>query len=86
VLFKTIIINEHGQHIEKYFDDFNLRSSKPHERFERYHNLVRYGHRCNFHGMIRANTQDNVACGELSILRLSFDRELVLHGEFYRNS
>jgi len=43
---------EHGQH-EKYFDDFNLRSSKPHERFERYHNLVRYGHRCNpFHGMI----------------------------------
>jgi len=53
---KTIIINEHGQHIENY-GWFNLRSSKPHERFEQYHKLIRYGHRCHpFHGMIRANT------------------------------
>lgn len=55
---KTIIIDEHGQHIEKYFDGLNIRSSKTHERFKQYHNLIRYGHRSNppFHGMIRTNT------------------------------
>jgi len=81
---KTIIINEHGQHIEKYFDDFNLRSSKPHERFER-HNLVRYGHRCNpFHGMIRANTLKTTSLvGSYPSSDLVLIGELVLHGEFY---
>lgn len=82
---KTIIINEHGQHIEKYFDGFNLRSPKPHERFEQYHKLIRYGHRCHpFHGMIRANTLKTTSLvGSYPSSDLILVGELVLHGEFY---
>lgn len=82
---KTIIIDEHGQHIEKYFDGFNLRSPRPHERFEQYHNLVRYGHKCHpFHGMIRANTLKTTSLvGGYPSSDLILLGELVLHGEFY---
>lgn len=81
---KTIIIDEHGQHIEKYFDGFNLRSPKPHERFEQYHNLVRYGHGCHpFFGMIRANTLKITSLvGSYPSSDLVLLGELVLHGEF----
>lgn len=81
---KTIIINEHGKYIEKYFDNFNLRSSRPHERFNQYHNLVRYGHGCNpFHGLIRANTLKITSLvGSYPSSDLVLLGELSLHGEF----
>lgn len=81
---KTIIIDEHGEHVEKYFDGFNLRSPKPHERFEQYHNLVRYGHGCHpFFGMIRANTLKITSLvGSFPSSDLVLLGELVLHGEF----
>lgn len=82
---KTIIINEHGQHIEKYNDCLNLSSSKPHERFKQYHNLVRYGHGCHpFFGVIRANTLKIMSpFGSYPSADLVFLGELTLHGEFY---
>lgn len=82
---KTIIIDEQGQQVEKFFDGFNLRLSKPHERFERYHNLVRYGHRCHpILGMIRANILKTTApMGSYPSSDLVLLGELALHGEFY---
>jgi glycosyltransferase involved in cell wall biosynthesis len=83
---KTIIIDEHGQHIEKYFDGLNIRSSKTHQRFKQYHNLIRYGHRSNppFHGMIRTNTlKTTPLVGSYPSSDLILLGELVLHGEFY---
>jgi glycosyltransferase involved in cell wall biosynthesis len=82
---KTIIINEHGEHIQKYFDGFNLRSLRPHERFERYHNLVRYGHGCHpLYGLIRAKTlKMALPMGSYPSSDLVLLGELALHGEFY---
>lgn len=82
---KTIIIDEHGQHIEKYFDGFNLRSPRPHERFEQYHNLVRYGHGCHpFFGVIRANILKTTSLvGSYPSSDLVLLGALALHGEVF---
>lgn len=82
---KTIIINEHGEQVEKYFDGFHLQSSKPHERFQRYHNLVRYGHGCHpLYGVIRANILKTTSLiGSYPSSDLVLLGELTLHGEFY---
>lgn len=82
---KTIIINEHGEQIEKYFDDFNFDSSKPHERFERYHNVVRYGHGCHpLYAVMRTNILKKTSLiGSYPSSDLVLLGELSLHGKFH---
>lgn len=79
---KTIIIDEHGQAVEHYVDDFNLRSPHAHERFRH----ILYGHRLlnPFYGVIRRsalmNTRlvQNYADSDRVMLG-----ELALQGKFY---
>jgi len=82
---QTIIIDDVGKQIEKYVDNFNLRSPKPHERFKQYHNLIRYGHRCHpFHGMIRTDVlKSTPLVGSYPSSDLILVGELVLRGEVY---
>lgn len=82
---KTIIINEHGQEVEKYVDGFHLRSQKPYERFAQYHGLIRYGHGCHpLFGLIRTNILRQTACiGAYPSSDLILLGELTLYGEFY---
>lgn len=82
---KTIIINEQGQQIEKFVDGFDLRLSQPHKRFKRYHNLIRYGHRCHpILGLIRASAlKTTPLMGSYPSSDLVLLGELALHGEFY---
>lgn len=82
---KTIIIDEQGRQVEKFFDGFNLRLSRPDERFKRYHNLVRYGHKCHpVLGIIRADIlRTTTLMGSYPSSDLVLLGELVLHGEFY---
>lgn len=81
---QTSIVDEQGQRIEEFCDDFDLSSSKPHERFERYHNLVRYGHRCHpVLGMIRADIlKTTPLMGSYPSSDLVLLGELALHGKF----
>lgn len=81
---KTVIINERGQQVEKYGDGFDLRSPKPEQRFEQYHQLVRYGHGCHpIFGLIRTATLKQTArMGSYPSSDLVLLGELVLHGEF----
>lgn len=82
---QTIIIDGEGKHVEKYVDNFNLRSPKPHERFRQYHHLIRYGHRCHpFHGMMRTDVlQSTPLVGSYPSSDLVLVGELVLRGEVY---
>lgn len=82
---KTIVINEHGEQIKKYNDDFDLRFPFPHKRFQRYHQLVRYGHECNpFHGLIRTQIlQKTPLVAPYPSSDLVLLGELTLYGEFY---
>ncbi|MBE9190999.1 glycosyltransferase family 2 protein [Gloeocapsopsis crepidinum LEGE 06123] len=82
---KTIIINEHEQQVEKYVDDFNLRSPEPHKRFKQYHQIVRYGHGCHpLFGLIRTDILKQTArMGSYPSSDLVLLGELVLNGEFY---
>lgn len=82
---QTIIIDGEGKQIEKYVDNFNLRSPKPHKRFRQYHRLIRYGHRCHpFHGMMRTDVlQSTALVGSYPSSDLVLVGELVLRGEVY---
>lgn len=82
---QTTIINQFGEQLEKCSDGFNLRSTKPHQRFKRYHQLVRYGNICNpFHGLIRTKIlQKTPIVGSYPSSDLVLLGELVLYGEFY---
>ncbi|PSF38668.1 glycosyltransferase family 2 protein [Aphanothece hegewaldii CCALA 016] len=82
---QTMIINHLGASVEKCSDGFNLRSTKPHQRFRKYHHLVRYGNICNpFHGLIRTNIlKKTPIVGGYPSSDLVLLGELVLHGEFY---
>lgn len=82
---QTIIIDGEGKHVEKYVDNFNLRSPKPHERFRQYHHLIRYGHRCHpFHGMMRTDVlKSTPLVGSYPSSDLILVGELVLRGEVY---
>lgn len=82
---QTTIINQAGEAVEKYSDEFNLRSTKPYHRFRRYHQLVRYGNICNpFHGLIRTNVlKETPIVGSYPSSDLVLLGELVLYGEFY---
>jgi glycosyltransferase involved in cell wall biosynthesis len=75
---KTSIVNEHGELVENYFDGFNLRSLKPHERFRDFFHAPGL---CNpIFGLIRASVlkrtpligsyaaSDRVLLGELALL------------------
>jgi hypothetical protein len=75
---KTSIIDEHGEFVENYFDGFDLRSLKPHERFR---DFFRAPGLCNpIFGLIRASilkrtplignytSSDRVLLGELALL------------------
>ena len=50
---KTTIIDEHGEFVENYFDGFNFRSPKPHERFRDF--LFAPGFCTPLVGLIRAS-------------------------------
>jgi glycosyltransferase involved in cell wall biosynthesis len=80
---KTSIINEQGELVEHYFDGFNLRSPKPHERFR---DFFRAPGLCNpVFGLTRASalkrtalignyaSSDRVLLGELSLLGQFFE-------------
>ena len=80
---KTKIINEHGEFVENYFDGFNLRSSKPHERFRDFFHAPGL---CNpIMGLIRASAlkrtplignyagADRILLGELALLGQFFE-------------
>jgi glycosyltransferase involved in cell wall biosynthesis len=82
---QTTLINQSGKEVEKCSDGFNLRSTKPHQRFRRYHQLVRYGNICNpFHGLMRRDILlktplvSGYPSSDLVLLG-----ELILYGEFY---
>jgi len=75
---RTSIIDEHRRLVENYFDGFNLRSPKPHERFRDFFCTPGL---CNpIHGLIRASIlkrtlligsypdSDRVLLGELALL------------------
>ena len=78
---KTVIIDEHGNHIENYFDNLHLNYPKPHERFKHFHICYHYPRRCNpLLGLIRASVlkktpliqnyvaSDMILLGELALL------------------
>jgi glycosyltransferase involved in cell wall biosynthesis len=66
---RTIILDQVNDRIIKYDDGFHFISPKPHQRYKRYHERVRYGHES--HPVFGVNS-DRVLLGEL-----------VLHGRFY---
>jgi glycosyltransferase involved in cell wall biosynthesis len=85
---KTIIIDEYGNHIEKYFDNLHLNYPKPHERFKHFHICYRSPRRCNpLLGLIRASVLkktpliQNYIASDMILLG-----ELALLGEFYEIS
>lgn len=82
---KTLIIDEHGSEIEKYEDEFNLRSPEPDQRFKKYHHLVRYGHQCHpFHGLIRREILTKLLpLGSYPSSDLVLLGKLTLYGKFY---
>lgn len=84
---KTIILNEKGEQVE-YNDDFNLQFPKPHQRFKRYHQLVRHGNKCNpFHGLIRTNILKTTSLvGSYPSSDLVLLGQLALQGEFFEVS
>lgn len=81
---QTTIINQWNNPVEQCSDDFDLRSTKAHQRFRRYHQLVRYGNLCNpFHGLIRTNIlKKTPIVGSYPSSDLVLLGELVLYGEF----
>lgn len=82
---QTIVINEYGQQVKKFFDDFNLNSSQPHQRFQQYLQLVRHGNECHpFHGLIRAKTLRTTSLvGSYPSSDLILLGQLALHGKFH---
>lgn len=79
---QTTIIDEDGKFVEHYYDGFNLRSPKPHERFR---DFFRAPGLCNpVFGLIRARALKrtpligNYAASDRVLLG-----ELALHGQFY---
>ena len=91
---KTILIDEQGKIIQELFNELNLTSSKPHERFIRYHNctfnpeiadpVTIVGLWMPIYGLIRSNL---LKMTRLIGLYVSSDtvliEELALLGEFY---
>jgi glycosyltransferase involved in cell wall biosynthesis len=82
---RTVIINEHGEHIENWIDGFSLRSSKPYERYKRYHERLLSRPYCiPIFGVIRKNILRTTplieGCLELDRILLG---EIALIGEFY---
>lgn len=82
---QTLIINEHGQEVQKYFDGFDLRLAEPYKRFSQYLNLVRSGHGCHpIFGLIRLDTlQKTARMGIYPSSDLVLLGELTLYGEFF---
>ncbi|MGF1480883.1 MAG: glycosyltransferase family 2 protein [Cyanophyceae cyanobacterium] len=82
---KTMILNEKGEQLEEYNDNFNLRSHKPHQRFKHYHQLVRHGNKCNpLHGLIRTDKLKSTSLiGSYPSSDLVLLGQLVLQGEFF---
>jgi glycosyltransferase involved in cell wall biosynthesis len=82
---RTISIDEHGERIGDDFDGLNLRSPRPHERYEHYHNRFRFYGKCNpILGLMRASI---LKMTPLIGSYMSSDQillgELALRGEFY---
>jgi glycosyltransferase involved in cell wall biosynthesis len=84
---REILIDEHGKEIKRRSNTLNIRSSKPHKRFEHFHDLWRergftFGN--PVFGLIRAdvlrktNLIGNHVASDLTLLG-----ELILYGEFY---
>lgn len=82
---KTIVINEHGQEVEKYVDGFDLRSPQPYKRFAQYLKLVRHGHGCHpIFGLIRTDVLKSTAwMGSYPSSDLVLLGELTLRGQFH---
>ena len=82
---KTLIIDEHGDEIEKHQDEFNLRSSRPTARFNTYLHLIRYGNQCHpFHGLIRRDVLTKLLpLGSYPSSDLILLGKLALYGKFY---
>jgi glycosyltransferase involved in cell wall biosynthesis len=79
---KTSIIDEHGEFVENYFDGFNLRSPKPHERFRDFFHAPGL---CNpIVGLIRASALRRTALiGNYPSSDRVLLGELALRGRFY---
>jgi glycosyltransferase involved in cell wall biosynthesis len=79
---KTRIINEYGKFVEDYFDGFNLRSQKPHERFRDFFCAPGL---CNpIAGLIRASIlKKTPAIGNYASSDRVLLGELALYGQFY---
>lgn len=82
---KSVIVDEHGQHLENYDDDLHLSFPKPHQRYQRFHQRYRHGARCNvLFGLIRTNVlkmtplMGNYPSSDVILLA-----ELALLGEYY---
>lgn len=82
---RTIIINEHGKHIEHYPDDINLCSPTPHERYKRFHERYRYGARCNvLFGLMQTSIlKMTPLIGNYPSSDVILLAELALHGKYY---
>lgn len=82
---KTLIIDEHGDEIEKYEDRFHLQASQPAARFKAYHLLVRNGNECHpFHGLMRRDVLANLLpLGSYPSSDLVLLGKLAIHGKFY---
>jgi len=79
---KTSIIDEHGEFVRNYFDDFNFRSLKPHERFRDFFHATGL---CNpVFGLIRASILERTSLiGSYADSDRVLLGELVLFGQFY---
>ena len=82
---RTAVIDKHGKHVENLLDDLNLRSPKPHERYEYYHNRFRFDRRCNpVFGLIRSSVLEMTPLiGHYVLSDEVLVGELALRGEFY---
>ena len=82
---KTIIIDEHGKHIEYYPDNLNLCFPIPHKRYKRFHEHYRYGARCNaLFGVMRTSIlKMTPLIGSYPSSDVILLAELALLGEYY---
>lgn len=82
---QTTIIDERDRPIEDYDDGFSLPQALPHQRFERYFQLIRHGHGCHpLYGLIRTDILRRVTpLGSYPSSDLVLLGQLTLNGQFY---
>jgi glycosyltransferase involved in cell wall biosynthesis len=82
---RTTIIDEHGKTVKPYFEDLNLRSPSPYQRYKHYH---RHNHHCllccAYYGIIRRSVLEQTHLMLPYIYsEVNLIGELALRGEFY---